>query len=1195
MTEQNMPGLSLNTTRVTIDIFQAPPLPRYYVDRPEYTQNLKARLLTNSSDTQAIVVTAIQGFGAVGKSTLATAIAYDNDVQSRFADGILWVTLGPEPNILPMLSGWVQALGDYNFKPTTVEATANHLRTLLFDKSVLLVVDDAWNIDHAQIFNLGGKRCQVLVTTREKAIANILEAETYNLDVMTLSQSMQLFSQRLGREITGKEAKQAEALVKKLRYLPLALELATAQVEDGISWQVLLADIKRESRFKAKDGNISWRILLTDILQEMGLKIFDRLRARDVTESASLQQLSLTALLNSSIKRLTPKRRENFIWLGILPDNVTITQGMTAVLWDIDDEGDARDELEYLRSQGFLLDGVPLADGKPTYRLHDSFHELARNLLTAPLKPRRRGGISGLGIGMAEANGIFLEKYSRLTDNNLWHTLPDDGYIHQHLVWHFEKAGKIEEIHGLLAEESKSGANGWYEACKHLGKTGIFINDVTRAWELAELDWNEIRLPQIVSLQCRYALITASINSLAAELPVDLLVPLMYSPEQALAYALEKPDLRDKVYYLAKVVDYLPENLKNQALSEALAAARKIRKERDRTPALIALADKLTPEILPEAMATALKLRHTGEQYRTQVLVAFADKLIPQLLPEFLVAALEISNCTNRLQLIDALTDRLTPELLPEVIATIRQIRKDSYRAQAAPLADKFPEILPELLAIAIEIPDDQYRARAIIDLSDKLTPELFPKALTATLQIEFRHWCVKALAALSDKLTPELLPEALAEARQIQSDTYSAQALAVLAEKFPEILPEALAEARQIEHHGSRAYAILALTEKFPEILPEALAAARQLQTDYYGGEQYRIGLLKTLAEKLTPELLPEAMAFAREIKSDRYRAEAMRYLAKKLTPELLPEALAFTRQIQDNRFHFLALYEILASDVLPNKLTLEVLPEALAAAQQIQDEGFRAHALGYLLADKLTPELLPEALAAARQIQSEEDRGRVLSYLAGKFPEILPEALDIARQIQDKYKRAEVLKTLAGKFPEILPEALATVRQIQDDRYCAEILNALTDKLTPEILPEALDIARQIQDEYSCARYFRALVEKLTPEILPEALSVARQIQSNRYRASVLKALTKKLTQMPKTQLYPLWQNNLYALSLQTCPNLISDIKALKSAIFFLGGEEASNNTAIAIEDVSRWWGFRLPKETVSNSFLTLLPLRE
>ncbi|NES66933.1 MAG: hypothetical protein F6K24_17595 [Okeania sp. SIO2D1] len=59
-----------------------------------------------------------------------------------------------------------------------------------------------------------------------------------------------------------------------------------------------------------------------------------------------------------------------------------------------------------------------------------------------------------------------------------------------------------------------------------------------------------------------------------------------------------------------------------------------------------------------------------------------------------------------------------------------------------------------------------------------------------------------------------------------------------------------------------------------------------------------------------------------------------------------------------------------------------------------------------------------------------------------------------------------------------------------------------------------------------------------------------------------------------MPKTQLYPLWQDTLHTLSLRTRPELLSDITALTPVIFVLGGEEAIDNTAIAIQDVSRWW---------------------
>ena len=73
---------------------------------------------------------------------------------------------------------------------------------------------------------------------------------------------------------------------------------------------------------------------------------------------------------------------------------------------------------------------------------------------------------------------------------------------------------------------------------------------------------------------------------------------------------------------------------------------------------------------------------------------------------------------------------------------------------------------------------------------------------------------------------------------------------------------------------------------------------------------------------------------------------------------------------------------------------------------------------------------------------------------------------------------------------------------------------------------------------------------------------------------RAKVFSALADKLTQMPKTELYPLWQDTLHALSLRARRHLLPDIKELTPVIFYLGGQEAIKNTAIAIQEISRWW---------------------
>ncbi|MEH1857970.1 MAG: NB-ARC domain-containing protein [Nostoc sp.] len=1275
--------LNTNIAHSVYRPLQAPPLPTYFVERPEYSDDLKARLLNgSSSDSRTLVITAIHGLGSVGKSTLAAALAHNAEIQSRFCDGILWATLGQQPNVLALLSGWVQALGDYSFKPISIEATFTHLRTLLYDKAVLLVVDDAWNTEDAQAFNFGGARCQVLVTTREGHIADALAASIYSLDIMKPDQAMELLTKKLRREIIGIERHSAENLAKGVGYLPLALELAAAEVACGTTWDELLADIQQEIA---------------------RLTSFDRPEAEEITDEASLKRLSLTASLNLSVKRMPPEKQQHFSWLGVLPEDVNINKMMAATLWQMD-KRDAAKMLQYLRNKALLLTGVPLADGMPTYRLHDLFHDLACNLLTAPSEPKRPGDLAGLGLNLADVHAAFLKKYRQKTQNGLWHTLLDDGYIHQYLVWHLEKAGQLEDIHQLLREESATGSNGWYEAREQLAQTGGYITDISRAWKLAEANWTESTL----SLQCRYALISASMNSLAANLPANLLVALvknkMWTPEQGLAYALQQPESQ-KVYSLTKLVNYLTPNLQELALQKALAAARAIQDESNRAYALSALADKL-PDILLEALAAARAIQ--DESNRAYALSALAEKLPPELLPkalaaaraiqyshakalsalaqklpyilpEALAAARAIQDEFFRVEALSALAQKL-PELLPEALAAARAIQDEFFRAKAlSALAQKLPDILPEALAAARATQDDFYRAKALSALAQKL-PDILPEALAAARVIQYFHakalsalaqklpyilpealaaaraiqhefFRVEALSALADKL-PELLPEALAAARAIQDEHLRANALSALAQKLPDILPEALAATRAIQHEFSRADPLSALADKLPDILPEALAAARATQD-----EHLRANALSTLAEKLPPELLPEALAAARAIQSESHRAKALSALADKL-PDILPEALAAARAIQDEYFSANALsalaqklpnilpealaaaraiqdeyYRANALSALDKKLP-DILPEALAAARAIQDKSNRAEALSALaqklpdilpealaavrathheplranalsaLAQKL-PDILPEALAAVRAMQSESHRAKALSALAQKLPDILPEALAAARAIQSESHRADALSDLAQKLPpELLPEALAAARAIQDESNRAYALSALAQKLPPELLPEALAAARAIQDESNRAYALSALAQNLLSELLPEALTAARAIQDESNRANALSALAQKLppellpealaaaraiqyshakalsaladslSQMPFTELFPLWQDTLHELSLRTRRDLLQDIKALFPVIFALGGEAATVELVRAIQDVARWW---------------------
>ncbi|MEH2081103.1 MAG: hypothetical protein V7K89_14180, partial [Nostoc sp.] len=687
---------------------------------------------------------------------------------------------------------------------------------------------------------------------------------------MKPDQAMELLTKKLRREITGTERHSAENLAKGVGYLPLALELAAAEVACGTTWNELLADIQQEVA---------------------RLTSFDRPEAEEITDEASLKRLSLTASLNLSVKRMPPDKQQHFSWLGVLPEDVNINKMMAATLWQMD-KRDAAKMLQYLRNKALLLTGVPLADGMPTYRLHDLFHDLACNLLTAPSMPKRPGDLAGLGLNLADVHAAFLKKYWQKTQNGLWHTLPNDGYIHQYLVWHLEKAGQVEEIHQLLREESATGSNGWYEVREQLAQTAGYITDISRAWELVEANWTESTLSQVVSLQCAYALITASINSLAASIAVKLLIALVknnvWVPEQGLAYILQNPNQFQKVSLLTELLKYLPPNLKKLALQKALAAAKAIQDERYRASALSILGDKLPPDLLLEALTVARAIQ--SEQYRSYAL--------------------------------SALGDILPPELLLDALTVAKAIQSEQYRAFApSALANKLPfDLLPEALAAAKTIQDESNRASVLSALANKLPPDLLQEALAAAKTIQDESNRASVLSALANKLPPDLLPEALATARTIQDERYRASALNALADKEPLVLPKALAAARTIQDEQYRASALNALADKDSSVLPEALAAAKAIQH-----ERYRASALTALADKLPPELLSEALAAAKTIQDERYRASALNALADKLPPELLSEALAAAKTIQDERYRASAL------NALADKLPPELLSEAL------------------------------------------------------------------------------------------------------------------------------------------------------------------------------------------------------------------------------------------------------------------------
>ncbi|GAK58799.1 NB-ARC domain protein [Candidatus Vecturithrix granuli] len=1139
--------------------FPAQSLPPHFVPRPEVTDDLKARLMNEQPAAPGIlVISALHGLGGIGKSTLAAALVYDEAVQKRFPDGILWAILGQQPEILSIISGWIHAMGDCNFRPTTVETASNHLRTLLHDKAVLLVVDDVWQSDHAVHFKASGPCCHVLMTTRDALVAKAVGAELYRLDVMTAAQALTLLSARLGRALHGEDLAQAQALARDVGYLPLALELLAAQVAEGIPWTELRAEFQAE-------------IVRLEVLETPGV---DEISAEGLTK-----RLSLRASFALSLRRLSPEHLARFAWLGILPEDVSISAAMAATLWDTDVCG-ARDALRYLCDKALLSPGPALPEQPPIYRLHDLLHDSARALVPAPPTPPSPAELPGLGLALPAAHAAFLARYHEKTrkhnrlifkgfkdrkiafqsqlslfqktlssyqgifrkcfrvfshkqlQDGLWHTLSDDGYIHAHLTWHLHKAGQVAQLHALLREETAAGRHGWHQARERLGQTAGFLEDVRLARTIAEQE-------RQIGLQCRYALILASFNSLAKNIPRPLLCALvrhgLWSPAQGLAYARQVPGAEARTDAFLELLPELPQLLRDMALRDALNAVQVIQSGYYQAEALAALAHHLPTALLNEALSTAQKIER--EMFRASALTA----LVPHLLEEQRAAVLR------------------------EALRAAQAIQSEYFRAKAlvalAPhlLEEQRTAVLQAALSVSQAIQDEKYRAEALTALA----PHLPEEQRTTVLR------------------------EALSVSQAIQDEKDRAEALTALAPHLPEaLLREALSAAQTIESEWQRAEVLAALAPHLPEaLLEEALLAAQAIESEWQRAEVLAV----LVVPHLPKAMLPEPLSAAQVIESEGGRPKALSELAPHL-----PETLLWAARIAALKIRIAALkinYEYRRTDTLaalephlPEAQRTAVLREALSAAQAIESEYDRAKVVT-ALAPHLPAALLLEALRAAQAIRDKDDRAKVLAALAPRLPEaLLPEALSVAQAIQDEWRRVQALTALASRLPTaLLPDALSVAQAIQDEWQRVQALTALASRLPTALLPdeqraaalrEALSVAQAIQDEKDRAKALAVLAPHLCKELLSEALTLAPAIDYADNRAQALKSVVPRLIEYPVEELLRLWPGVLARLAQRSRQDLLSDLEALTPVIAIIGGDEAIAELARAIQGVGRWW---------------------
>lgn len=251
-----------------------------------------------AEDPHSMVLSIIVGTAGVGKTSLA--VHWAHRVRDRFPDGQLYVNLrGYDPGepVTPdeALDRFLRALDvTPNAIPVEVQAKESLYRSLVADRRMLIILDNASSVRQVRPLLPGTASCVVLVTSRSRLSGLVARdgAQRVTIDTLTSSEAVSLLRLVAGTYRDNDDPEELAELARLCASLPLALRIAAERA--------------------ASRPLMPLRDLIRDLRDESGL--WDALSADDDEEADAVR-----TVFAWSYRALPPNAARLFHMLGLHP------------------------------------------------------------------------------------------------------------------------------------------------------------------------------------------------------------------------------------------------------------------------------------------------------------------------------------------------------------------------------------------------------------------------------------------------------------------------------------------------------------------------------------------------------------------------------------------------------------------------------------------------------------------------------------------------------------------------------------------------------------------------------------------------------------------------------------------------------------------------------------------------------------